>query len=174
MTLLEKITHVSLISLATIAGAIIILNRVSPPRPSSSQTPRSTLASSVGRKLPIDRYQSRYYDITLVLALKSDCQYCKKSLPLYRKMFNLSAEPDSHFSIYIFTEEDPPRIQEFLKHNGLENVPVFRVRFQEIGVLGTPTILVAGANRVVRKEFIGVLSTQDGDALLQDLSTGTI
>jgi len=110
--------------------------------------------------------------MNVVLVLRSDRPYCKASLPLYRRVLALANKPNAHFAVHVATEEDPGRLREFLKSQGLDIASILREPLLALGVVGTPTILLADSNGAIRDQLVGLLSPDRADALIRDLSNG--
>jgi thiol-disulfide isomerase/thioredoxin len=173
MTLVEKSVHLSLIVLAVVSSVVLIADRAGILLPRRTQgSGGMTRAKSVGRRVPPGVGLGT--GLNVVLALRSDCRYCKASLPLYRQIVEVANQPGSHIAVQVVTEEDPARLREFLKSEGLGIAPIFHESLASLGVPGTPTILLADSGGTIKDELVGVLTKERAQALIRDLSDGKL
>lgn len=178
MTRLESVTHVSLILLATVASGILITDRMGIRLPQWGQSPRDKQVyetkheTNIGRKFPMDEGEVWVSDLNVVLALRWDCPYCKASLPLYRRILDLAGKSGSRITVQVVTREDPVRLREFLKAEGLNIESISRKSLADLGVMGTPTILLVDSSGTIQDELIGLLPAERADALIRNLANG--
>jgi thiol-disulfide isomerase/thioredoxin len=133
-----------------------------PSSPSSYQAS----SKSVGRYLPgVDWAKHKR---TAVIALRTDCPYCQKSLPLHRKIAQLASENPDIGIIAVFSEP----LMQARSALELERLPIKDVvtgDMSPLKVVGTPTVLVADSEGNLVSRFDGFLDDRRASDLLVTL-----
>jgi len=126
---------------------------------SSPATAKDTGAISAARSRDVE-------DATVVLALATDCSYCEQSLPFYQAL--LATRPFGRFRAVAIFPEPVSLATEYLRARELSPDEIRQANLLNIGVIGTPTVMVLGATGSVRKSWPGLLSP---DAQLEIVDT---
>lgn len=109
------------------------------------------------------------HEATLLVAMRVGCQYCAESIPFYQKL--LQMEKSGATSAYILAAfpDDPAATQQYLQLHGM-HVQSIRINLAQLGITGTPTlILVDHGGHIIRK-WIGVLSQSEEQEVIAALT----
>jgi len=103
---------------------------------------------------------------TLVLAISTQCHFCKESTPFYRR---LEQEVGRGVKMVAVLPQPAAEAEQYLKNEGVRVDQVRQVSLGTIGVRGTPTILLVDGKGVVTKLWTGKLQAQAEDEVLAAL-----
>jgi Rhodanese-like domain len=124
-------------------------------------TPGSWLAASpsANSQIHLSKLSLPDVDQTVVIFLSASCPWCKLSVPLYRALLD-HAQPNTQFvAVFRKTEEGG---REFLDSHGLGKIKsVETVDYGGVGVNATPTMLIVGKHRHLKRVWEGVLSSNE-------------
>ena len=97
--------------------------------------------------------------VTIALLLSRGCHFCTESAPFYRRLASARARTPSEFSIVaVFPDAEGGTLgADYLKKNGVGVNEVQTARFLNLGVSGTPTLLVLDGSHKVTLAWAGVL-----------------
>jgi hypothetical protein len=90
---------------------------------------------------------------TLKFALATDCSFCDKSLGFYRAL--LSSRIGKEFKAVAVFQEPVPMAQEYLRSKGLVFDEVEQASFEDIEVIGTPTLLLVDDDGALNRRWQG-------------------
>ena len=79
---------------------------------------------------------------TLVMALSTDCHYCKESSSFYRSL--LAANGGNRFHAVAAFPQSPLNARHYLESEGVNVGDTRQVDFANLGVVGTPTLILDG------------------------------
>jgi thiol-disulfide isomerase/thioredoxin len=150
--------------LATVLVKSYLLTKPAEPSPrrQADNSPASELSVS---SLDIDWKQSKQ---TLVFALSTECHFCTESAPFYRKL--AQNKGDTHLVVVL-----PQSVEEGRKYLEKLGVSVDEVRqssLDQIGVHGTPSLLLVDDSGVVKNFWVGRLPPDQETIVLNALSKG--
>jgi len=94
----------------------------------------------------------------LKFVLATDCQYCEKSYEFYRAL--LSSRIDKEFKAVAVFPEDPSLTREFLRMRGLAFDEIEQASYAELGVAGTPSLLLMNSDGREVGRWIGLQSNE--------------
>ena len=95
-------------------------------------------------------------DRTIVLVLSTTCRYCAASAPFYREL--LGASVSDHVRIIAVFPETPAEAGAYLRIHKLDKAEIRQSTLGDIGVNGTPAVLLVARDGRVRQGWIGALS----------------
>ncbi len=101
---------------------------------------------------------------TLILALKTDCVFCQRSAPFYRRLIEHD-RPD--VQIVVAAHPNDHGIEAYLASEGVNPDSVVFVESGALPVRGTPTLLLVDGEGLVTHAWIGLLNA-DGEAEVLD------
>lgn len=169
MTRSEKVTHIALITLAVAGLGAMVTQRLGIRLP-GERAPKITLVRHIGWKLSPKIARWERADRNIVLAVRSDCAYCIASLAFYRRIAKVTKQPDSRLALHVVGQEEPQVLRDMFASNGIAVTSIERVTLQELGVVGTPTILVVDSNGAVVDELVGALTGEREQSFLTSLA----
>jgi hypothetical protein len=151
---LEATASVAFIGVAVLLSAALI-KAYFLPAPSRS-IPRAAVAGGAATSLVGASLKDRIPGVdwskngrTLVLAISTQCHFCKDSTPFYRK---LEAQGGKGMGVHV----------DQVKQAGLG----------EIGVSGTPTMLLVNSSGIITKIWVGMLQPEAQEQVLSVLKKG--
>lgn len=153
---------VVLVAIAALSSLAIVIF-VEPPAPNL----RKGLAKgdSIQGKIKADFSTS---EKTLLIALKTNCSFCKESLPFYQRLIQQASSGDRPSRIIALFPQTSEQAAKYLKENQLRVEAVSDVNFDSISIPGTPTLILLDKTEV--KDFwVGTLSKADEDRVLLSL-----
>lgn len=107
---------------------------------------------------------------TLLIALNTECSYCRESLPFYRKLVDANRSNNKLHIVAVF----PNRAEEvarYMKENDLGLESVAEVSFAPLMISGTPSIILINKDGTVTDFWIGKLQDSEADKVIQFLTS---
>jgi len=149
---IEFFANIAIIVVASLLATSLVKNYWINPIPTPSISP-GTSASSVTNlsALQVDWKQSNQ---TLVLAVSSTCHFCSESAPFYKTL--ASNKGDTRIVAVL-----PQSIEEGRKYLAKLGVMVDDVKhlpLEQIGVSGTPSVILVDNSGVVKNFWLGKLT----------------
>lgn len=93
---------------------------------------------------------------TLVLWIRSTCQYCTKSMDLYRR---LAVHP-KRVRVVVMGTEPEEVLTKYLQDHGVSVDQVVSVERGVIKFFRTPVLALVGSDRTIRRMWVGMLRDQ--------------
>jgi hypothetical protein len=153
---MEKVAHVVLLGALCVVGGLLLRDAgvFSTVVSEGNMVP----AVRVGKRFALSGKNWDSARPTIVIALASWCPHCKASVGFYRAVVkaNESAEPPAR--LLVVSAEPPETTRRFLTENGVVVESVRQSGLDEIGVRGTPTVVVVGGDGIIRKVLFGEIS----------------
>jgi thioredoxin-related protein len=149
--------------LATVLVKSYLLAKPINQQVTNLQSPR--VAQPTVSSLNINWNQNRQ---TLILAVSSNCHFCSESAPFYKKLSQNKG--DTHLVAVL-----PQTVEEGRKYLEKLGVSVDEVRqssLDQIGVNGTPTLLLVDGSGVVKQFWVGRLPSDQEAVVLDALWKG--
>lgn len=106
---------------------------------------------------------------TLVLAISTQCHFCKESTPFYRR---LEQEVGKRIKIIAALPQPVADAEQYLKGEGVRVDQVKQISPMALGVRGTPTMLLVNSGGVVTRVWSGKLPPEEQDQVLSILKKG--
>lgn len=124
--------------------------------------------SPIGKKVLLEGVDWSKSERTLLMCLKTDCIFCKKSVPFYQKLSSEAAKHDNVRLIAVSTEniED---VQKFLNDSNITVNEIKQAKFDPLGVKGTPTLILADSSGVAMNGWVGMLAPPQETEVLSKL-----
>ncbi len=112
--------------------------------------------------LDIDWKQNRQ---TLILAISSTCHFCTESAPFYRRLTEIRGKT----RLVAILPQPVQDGKEYLKRLGVSVDQIKQASLDQIGVRGTPTLLLVDSSGVVERAWMGKLNRDQEQAVLDVL-----
>jgi thiol-disulfide isomerase/thioredoxin len=106
---------------------------------------------------------------TLVLALSTHCGFCQASVPFYQKLAVFKNSAPARVRLATVMSEPKEEIEAYIKKNGIAADAVFSMPVSQIGVKGTPTLLLLDGQNKLVESWVGQLSSQDESEVIRRL-----
>jgi len=158
---LELAANVAIITVAVVLCAVLVKTYLLAPTP---QAPQQSL---VGARVPVPEVDWRGNGRTLLLVLQKGCRFCAESAPFYQR---LAGEAGQVRLVAVL----PQQVEESREYLRELNVPVGEVRqapFKDLGIRGTPTLLLVNGEGVVTGSWFGKLSPDKEEEVLSRLKS---
>lgn len=102
---------------------------------------------------------------TLVLVLSADCKYCTASAPFYRRVIAQTSSR-RHTKLLALFSQSSNEGQKYLQDLKINIDEVEQKTLRELGVKGTPTLILVDANGIVIRSWEGLLPPEAEDEVL--------
>lgn len=166
---LEVTTNIAvlLLSMAALSAFAITLFHSSP---NPNILPGLERGRAFGKIEKVDYATSQQ---TLLLALNTNCSYCRESLPLYQRL--LSARSNSKESLHVVAlfPNKSEEVIKYLNENKLVVDAVADVNLTAIQLTATPTMVLVDRNGLVNDFWLGKLGDSEANEFLRSLTKGT-
>jgi len=106
---------------------------------------------------------------TLVLAISTQCHFCKDSAPFYRK---LHEQVGKGLKTVAVLPQPVAESEQYLKSEGVHVDQVKQVSMGDIGVQGTPTMLLVDGTGAIARVWFGKIQPEQEEQVLADLRKG--
>jgi thiol-disulfide isomerase/thioredoxin len=168
MTKLDKVANIALI----IACALLIGTLARNYYLSRKTDPNLELGLEKGEqvKFPGDApADGQSAQATLVLALSTHCGFCQDSLPFYQKLAAFKNSSPARVRLATVMSEPKEEIEAYLKKQGIAADAVFSIPVSQIGVKGTPTLLLLDGQNKLIESWVGKLNSQEESEVIAHL-----
>lgn len=161
------------LNLLSLAAAFFIVATIAnryffspPPEPALAEEPRP------GAKLALPSVDWASNPKTLVLGLSTKCRYCSESAGFYHKLLR-AASFNSVRTIAVF----PQPVSEarvFLQEHNLTPDDVRQAKMRDVGMVGTPTVLLVDSSGRVQSSWVGELSPEREGEVFKELGSAVL
>jgi hypothetical protein len=158
----EMVANIAIVIVAILLGVVLVKNYLLPkPQPAMP----TAVAQGTKLSLPVDwKANGR----TLVLALSTVCRYCTESGPFYQRLAQERATNPNIRLVAVFPQSVADA-QKYLSNLGVTVDEVRQARLDSIGVMATPTLILANADGAVAESWQGKLPGETESELLAKL-----
>ena len=139
----------------TIAVGIAVLAVILTRAPQT--VPDDWLASVIGEELVLEGVDFSVAPRSLVMVLRSDCVFCRDSMPFYRR---LVAADRGDAQIVVAAPPYDTNISDYLASESVVPDSVVLVAADALPVRGTPTLMIADRDGVVTDAWVGQLGPE--------------
>lgn len=158
----ELFVNISVIVL----GAVVLFFLVKTYRASQNNS-QSVQGPRVGDQLPaIPTIDWKSNDRTLLLVLRKGCHYCEDSMPFYRRLAQMSEEKKLKANLVAVFPDAAADVENVLQSQHLSVKTVPNVPLGSLKVPGTPTMILADSSGRVLQDWVGQLTDQQEQQLL--------
>jgi hypothetical protein len=151
---LEVTTNLAVLALCITVVVVLLRGHQSPQRVQGSTESRLARGDAFP---PIENVKFDAAERTLVLALNTHCNFCRESLPFYRKLLSTQGQPDSSTQIAVIFPNSDTEVREFIEQAQLSVRAVAGQDFAKFQISGTPTLILVGRDGKVRGLWAGEL-----------------
>jgi len=147
------------IEVATNVAVLVVcfLLTVSLVRSTASGNVRAVSASPlVGSKLNIGGASWGASRKTVVLAMSTECHFCKESTPFYKRL--LSVASSRHDRVMAAFPQSELVSKDYLEKEQLGVDEVKQIPLDSIRVSGTPTLMIVDTSGTILKSWVGKLT----------------
>ena len=105
----------------------------------------------------------------MVLALSTHCGFCQDSVPFYQKLAAFKNSSPARVRLATVMSEPKEEIEAYLKKQGIASDAVFSMPVSQIGVKGTPTLLLLDGQKKLIESWVGKLNSQEESEVIAHL-----
>jgi len=157
MTKLEKATNVAIILACAVLVGNLVRNYYLSSRPNPGAKPPTPKGAVV--KLPGAAPTGQQPAApTLVMALSKNCHFCQESMGFYQKLTALKNSTPQGLRLVAVLPEKQEEAESYLKEHGIGADAVISAPVSEIGVSGTPTLLLLNQESKLQESWVGKLN----------------
>jgi hypothetical protein len=157
MSRLEKATNVAIIVACLFLVGTLVRNYYLSRNADSGVLPE--IAKGTEIKLPVTTPGIQQPAVpTLVLALSKNCHFCEESVPFYRKLTAFKNSAPQGLRLVAVLPEKQEEAEAYLKGNGIGVDAVVSMPVSNLGVRGTPTLLLLDGQNKVEETWVGKMS----------------
>lgn len=163
---IELLANVAIIAVAILLGVLLVRNYLLPRSPGQQAAAPSKIKP--GTRLSLPGVDWKANGKTLVLALSTGCHFCTESGPFYQRLAQEKSKASTARIVAVF----PQSVAEGQKYLANLSVPVDAVTqtaLDSVGVMGTPTIILADDNGAVIESWQGKLPGEKENEVLARL-----
>ena len=106
---------------------------------------------------------------SLVLALREGCRYCADSAPFYRRLIANDVLKRDGVRVLAILPQDVAESRKYLAQLGLDRSDVRQEALPQVGVFGTPTVILVDDHGVVLHVWKGLLPPERETEVLATL-----
>jgi len=161
----ELLANLAIIGVAILLGVALTKNYLL-PKPITP--PTASAAIPTGTKLSLSGVDWKANGRTIVLALSTGCHFCTESAPFYQRVAEERAKASNVRLVAVFPEPVDEG-QKYLSKLGVTVDDVKQARLDSIGVIGTPTLIMADAAGAVADSWRGRLPSEKESEVLSRL-----
>jgi hypothetical protein len=154
MTKLEKATNVAIILACVALVGNLARNYYRSSRPVPGLAPK--IAKGAVVKLPGAAPATS--QPTLVLALSKNCHFCQESVGFYQKLTAFKNSSPQGLRLVAVLPEKREEAASYLKESGIGADAVLSMPVSQIGVTGTPTLLLLDGQNKLEEIWVGKLN----------------
>ncbi|MEX1128522.1 MAG: rhodanese-like domain-containing protein [Vicinamibacterales bacterium] len=155
----------TLTALAVVAAVVFVSSAVTALLDLNRPSP--TMAQKLGSVVDVSEADWTRHQATLLIAVQADCTACDTSVDFYRDL--LASNVAGAFHPVVVVPYSAAAGARQVKEYGLDIADVRSVRFETLGIPGTPTIMLVGPDGRLRKAWIGKLPASAEDAVFRAL-----
>ena len=160
---IETTANVATIGVAVLLSAVLVKGYLLPM--AASRNPAVVTESAIGTNLKnrlsgVDWGQNGR---TLVLAISTQCHFCTESAPFFRRLGEAAGKKVKMVAVL---PQSVAESEQYLSGAGVHVDQVRQVSLGNIGVRGTPTMLLVNSKGVVTDVWTGKVEPQRQDQVL--------
>jgi thioredoxin-related protein len=160
---IELFANIAIIVVALILGFVLVKRFI---LNDSAPLPKQNI--EIGSKVDLSMIDWAKNKNTLLLVLSKDCRYCTDSIPFYKKLNQETAQSEKVKLVAVFPQ-DVSTAKEYLQSHGLNLNDVHQVSVNDVGVQGTPTMLLINDKGEVAGTWFGKLFEPDENKVIERL-----
>lgn len=153
---IELVADVAIIVVSCLLATVLVKNYLF-AKPTLNQSTQPTASQNLANlsvsSLDINWKQDKQ---TLILAVSSSCHFCSASAPFYKRL----VENRKGTRLIAVFPQPVKEGQDYLKQLGVAVDEVRNSDFNDMGVQGTPTLLLVDSAGVLKNFWVGKLSSE--------------
>jgi hypothetical protein len=169
MSILEKVSHLSLIAFALTSMGILLEKQLVPRGGSFSAD--AAIKGLAGKPLDVPGVKWSAAPVNVAFFISTQCHFCAASMPFYKKVSE--SRDRARVALSVLSPDPTGDMEKWLSDQSVAVDGVYAAPHNP-GLRGTPTLLIVDAGGIVRRVFIGELDSAREQEFLQIVKTGSI
>ncbi len=149
-----------------LAFAYKTLTDVGPGLLEPALPPGLVLADPGSTFADLDGFSPASAQQSLLIALSSQCRFCQESVDFYQR---LSSEVEAHTQLVAVFSEPTESAVSFVEKAGMRANILGGVDLHDLGIAGTPTLVLIDSEGVVTATWRGLLSPEQEEEVMARL-----
>lgn len=167
---LEFLANIAIIVAAALLCFVLIKNYLLPDH---SKDGSRDLRVPAGTKVSLPGVDWSGNKQTLLIVLQKGCHFCSESAPFYQRLIRESAGHENiHLVAVLPQATDESR--KYLDDLGVAIENIKQAELDEVGVRGTPTLILVNNQGVVINSWVGKLNADNEADVLRRLQESTV
>jgi thiol-disulfide isomerase/thioredoxin len=164
---IEVFTNIAIICVVLLIGFVAVKKYVFnyPDATAVSKPP----AVEIGTKINLPGIDWAGNNQSLVVVISTDCHFCHESVPFYQELSRRAAQSGHVKMIAVFPQE-VSTAKEYLDSNSITVGQIIQANPPNIGVRGTPTLLLIDKDGRVTETWLGRLVDDQERKVFERLS----
>jgi hypothetical protein len=170
---IEVAANLSIIAVAILLCAVLVKSYLIPkaavaPAPVQSSAAAPAEARTItqrGEQVRLAGVDWKTNGKTLLLALSTTCHFCTQSGPFYQRV----AKEHGDARLIVLVPQVVEEGQAYLKRLGVGIADVRQVPFDDLGLHGTPTLVLVDSNGSVADAWVGALTPSKENDVISSL-----
>ncbi|MFN2492960.1 MAG: TlpA family protein disulfide reductase [Pyrinomonadaceae bacterium] len=167
-TYLEVATNAVVLLVAVLILSAFAVSHFS--RPATNRTVSDGLQR--GQQIPslggIDYSSSPH---TLLIAMSTQCGHCTASIPFYNQLAGLKSNGKAQLRIVTAFSNPDENVRQYVEQHQLKLEAKNSVDFRQLKIAGTPTMILVDPSGRVVDFWVGELSSEDQQRVVQSLTS---
>ena len=168
IAILLGVAVVQLHSLTKLPRFAVPTRAAAPPQ-AGTTAPLPSEPLRVGTRLPGSEWAKN--DRTLLIALSEGCRYCSASGPFYQRLTR-EVSGKKNIGVVAVLPQAVNEGRHYLTSLGVSVADVRQVSLDDLGVIGTPTLILVNKEGVITNAWRGQLPSNKEDEVLNQLKCG--
>lgn len=162
---LEVVTNAAVLLMAVTIASIFLRNNLMPQQPPPLRT--ALQRGQTVSQVPGVNFHSA--PKTLLIALNTKCGYCAASVPFYNRLADSQKNGGESIRIVALFPNKEEEVQQFVGDRQLKIETLASVNYSTLAITGTPTMLLVNKDGQLTDFWIGSLSAEVEQEVLNSL-----
>lgn len=166
---IEIIANISLTIAALLLSTVLVKSYLFNNSPTPNPSPAPLIAENQlqkGTKIPLQDIDWQKNGSTLLLAVSTTCHFCTESAPFYQRLVKERGDT----RLVALLPQTAGEGQSYLTKLGVNVDEVKQISPTAIGLRGTPTIILVDSQGRISNTWVGVLSQNSENEVLNQLA----
>lgn len=151
----ELTANISVIVSAVLFCFVLFSNYI---LPSHTGEKHQVTGRAEGTTLKLDGVNWQDHKQSLVMAISTHCSYCIRSIPFYQRLSNEAAAHHLNATLIAALPDNLTSSKSFLSSHQIHVDEISQAQLSDLGVDGTPTLLLVDNRGKVKHEWVGLLN----------------
>jgi thioredoxin-related protein len=164
---IEAAANVAIVVVAVLLSAVLIKSYLAAPSKPGEATPPVQTQRTIqnGEIINLTGIDWQKNGRTLLMALSTTCHFCTESGPFYRRI----SQKRGDTSLVALFPQEVGESQQYLRGLGIEVNEIRQAAFGDIGLRGTPTLILVDERGRVVNTWVGVLRPETENEVFSQL-----